>query len=171
MIYILGVCLAMVLAGCGRQFTVIKAELQPSKATVGQSESASQVSAELEDAVREGLILFRQGDLKGALRQFHKAHLMDSADWEPPYYLGLTYYRQEDCRLAVQYLHISLDLAPGEKRTRSLVYAALAETYEALGELGKAELHFRTALNLNPDLDRAASGLHRLHGRAERGPK
>ncbi len=162
---VLVICL-FIITGCSRHFTVIRAQQKTGNPTV-QNTNTSTTERSFEETMREGLILFRQGNMEASQLQFEKAIEQSPYNWRGYYYLGLVLTKKEQYAPASSRLFNSLDYAPEDKRERSLIYVAIAENYEAQGEFGKAELNYHTALNLNPNSQQARNGMLRLKRRAQ----
>ena len=152
----------LIIAGCGQQMTVTKANL------IGESASADSVSSDSERSFKDGLSFYRSDKLEAAAKYFRQAVEVDSTNWQAHYFLGLVYRKQIDGKAALIALHSALTYAPDEGRERALVYLALGELWEQQGDLSRAELSYRTALNLHPGSSRAQSGLRRLEQLSQR---
>lgn len=149
----------LLLAGCSRDITVVRAQLAPPppRQTVDNSRDGD---------LRDGLILFRQGKIDEARATFEQAILADSTNWQAYYFLGLIADRQDNADLALALMHRSLHFAPTDSRSRAQVYLAIASIHEHRGEFGQAELNYRMALNLYPESNEAQEALDRLAQRA-----
>lgn len=153
----------LIAGGCSRNFTVVKA--QP-KAQVNQQDRTQydpdRVPSTTDEQLHEGLILFREGRYTEAQGLFEQAIAVEPDDWSGYYYLARLMIRQENYAVAIEQLYFALDLVPDEPRTRSNIYRSLAECLELQGQFTKAELHYRTALNLFPESTPAREGLSRM---------
>jgi len=152
-----------IFVGCAQRITIIKARYKSSESMISDPKNQPYSSRPTYDNyLNDGLILFRQGDSRGACRLFECAIDIDSINWRAYYYLGLTLSSEGEYDLARNSFNSSLAQAPNDKRTRSLIYLALAESWEKQGELGQAELNYITALNLYPNSSPATDGLRRI---------
>ena len=160
-IIVIAACLY--LGGCGRDYTVVKAERRvtpQSDRTTPSNKSASQERSSR--YVTDGLILYRQGNNVEARQCFHQALKADSASWLAHYCLALTLSKDENWERALDHLRTSLEFAPADKRTRSLIHLAMGQIRESQGSYGRARQHYRTALNLHPESSGAVEGLKRI---------
>jgi Tfp pilus assembly protein PilF len=148
--------------GCGKQMTVTRAKL------IEGAGPATSVSPASERSFSDGLSLYRADKLDAAAGYFRQAVKADPTNWQAHYFLGLVYRKQFDRTAAVAALHAALTHAPKERRERALIYLALGELWEQQGDLSRAELSYRTALNLHPGSSRAQSGLRRLEQLSQR---
>lgn len=73
------------------------------------------------------------------------------------------YVEQDYPDSAELYLNHLLEINPNDKLYRSYIYLNLGIIYEMTSKFSKAYLSYRTALNLNPRLDDAQSGLDRTN--------
>lgn len=163
MTYCALIIVLMILTGCGRKMTTVKASL------VDQDNPTVALPASLsEECFENGLSLFRAGQDEAATRFFTQAVAADSTNWKAHYYLGLVYKKRSDQMAAMASLHTALTHAPEHKKDRSLIYLALAELWEQQGNLSRAQLNFRTALNLYPGSTRALAGLSRVERLSQR---
>ncbi len=149
----------LLLAGCSRKITVVRAQLV-------QPPPKEAVEDATPDQIRDGLILFRQGEYGQARAAFEQALMADSSNWQAYYFLALIARRQENPGLALALFQRSLHFAPLDARSRAQIYVAIAETHELQGNYGEAELNYRTALHLFPESNTAKEALDRLAQRA-----
>lgn len=149
--------------GCTQRITVVKAGLENREIQTSNRTSQPNSSDPTYDScLSDGLILFRQGDYEGARRLFEHAININATGWQAHYYLGLTLNKEGKHSLARASFQASLAFAPNDKRTRSLIYIAMAEGWEKQGNLGQAKLNYITALNLCPESSSAVDGLERV---------
>jgi pentatricopeptide repeat protein len=164
MLKLLPVLLSLVIAvSCSHKMTVVKAKQEK----LGGHNSGHKIESGLSDpaydsCLSDGLILFRQGDFEKARRLFEQAISANITGWQAHYYLGLVFDRKQEYALAQRILNSSLTYAPDDKRARSRIYLAMAESWEKQGKLGQAKLNYITALNLCPDSPPATAGLERI---------
>ncbi len=151
---------------CSRHFTVVKAKFDDSGDV--QSRVASSTSISPDKDIRDALLLYRQGNLDRSREMFVKVLENDPMSWQSHYYLGRILTQLDEVVEAEEQLLLALDYTPKDKKMRSMVYLGLAILYEGKGELGKAELNYRTALNLNPQSRQAIDAVERLSKRAQR---
>jgi tetratricopeptide (TPR) repeat protein len=153
----------LLLGGCGRDYTVVKAQPKErhklDRATPPEELASREQSSQY---VTDGLILFRQGDNVKARHCFQQALETDGASWLAHYCLGLVLSKDESWDTALDHLRASLEYAPADKRTRSLIHLAMGQVRESQGSYGQARQHYRTALNLHPESSGAAQGLKRI---------
>ena len=163
MTYCALIIVLMILIGCGRKMTTVKAGL------VDQDSPTAALPTSLSDECFDnGLSLFRAGQNEAATRFFAQAIEADSTNWKAHYYLGLVYKKRLTQTAAMASLHTALTHAPEYKKDRSLIYLALAELWEQQGDFSRAQLNFRTALNLYPGSTRALAGLSRVERLSQR---
>ena len=163
MTYCALIIVLMILTGCGRKMTTVKAGL------VDQDSSTVALPTSLsEESFDNGLSLFRAGQDEAATRFFTQAIEADATNWKAHYYLGLVYKKRPAQTAAMASLHTALTHAPEHKKDRSLIYLALGELWEQQGDLSRAQLNFRTALNLHPGSTRAMAGLSRVKRLSQR---
>lgn len=156
----------MFLDGCSNRVTVVKAQLVEAPPAAETVDSLRARQEEYDARIRDGLILFRQEEFEAAAEQFREAVAIDNRSWQPYYFLGLVAMEQGQPHLALGLLEESLDCSPPEDRARSRVYLAIAEAFESLGQWDRAEVNYRTALNLYPGSSTARAALDRLSGQA-----
>ncbi len=160
---IIAVAAGLILGGCGRDYTVVKAKLSERHQSDGNTSSEEMASREQSSQyVTDGLILFRQDNNDKARHCFQQALEADGASWLAHYCLGLTLSKDESWDNALDHLRSSLEYAPPDKRTRSLIHLAMGQVRESQGSYGQARQHYRTALNLHPDSSGAVDGLKRI---------
>jgi tetratricopeptide (TPR) repeat protein len=153
---------ALAVAGCSKEYTVVKAHEQAGGASVPATLPDGQSGDEgLSQDLKDGLILYRQGQNARAIDLFEKAIMADNTNWLGHYYLGLALTKETAYQGALRQFRASLKFA-ADNRSRSMVYVAMGETWEAQGELGRAKQNYHTALNLHPESSGAQSGLKRL---------
>ena len=153
----------LILSGCGRKMTTVKANLvDQDSPTTALPTSAS------DECFDNGLSLFRAGQDEAATRFFTRAVEADATNWKAHYYLGLVYKKHTAHTVAMASLHAALTHAPKHKKDRSLIYLALGELWEQQGDFSRAQLNFRTALNLHPGSTRAMAGLSRVERLSQR---
>jgi len=164
MLKLLPVLLSFAIAvSCSHNMTVVKARQDKLDSQTFSYKSQPDSSDRAYDGyLSDGLILFRQGDFEGARRLFEQAISVNITSWEAHYYLGLALSKKQEHTLAQSSFNSSLTYAPNDKRTRSRIYLAMAESWEKQGRLGQAELNYITALNLCPDSSPATAGLERV---------
>ena len=142
-----GLTAILLLAGCSREITVVKAKMtRPGHSTV----AAAAVAASNEH-IRDGLILYRQHRYAPARGQFRQAVAADSSNWQGYYFLGLTAVPGDQFELALAQFQRALDFAASDPLRVDTIYLAMAETHELMSDYGRAELNYRTALNLYPE--------------------
>lgn len=122
---------------------------------VGRDSAAS-------ERLDNGIALYQHGDLDSARRVFEEVLAGSPSNWRAYYFLGLIHNRCERYGRAEAYLNRSLRYAPADKTRRSLIYIALAVSFEQRNDLSRAKLKYLTALNLNPQSPEAREALKRL---------
>ncbi len=147
----LNLCM-LILTGCGKQMTITKARLIEDRP----------VNAISEDYFSDGLSMFRAQNIESAREYFIMAVAADSTHWRAYYYLGLVYRETYNEPAAITSLHNALTYAPAENKERAMIYLALGELWEQQGDYSRAEMSYRTALNLHAGSTRAMAGLSRL---------
>jgi len=148
-------------AGCNRRMTTTKARLVQPQPAADQS-APKALSPQSEECFDNGLSLFRAGRDEAAVDFFVRAVVADSSNWKAHYYLALVHKKHAAQRAALASLHAALTFAPDQRRDRSMIYLALGELFEQLEDFSRAQLSYRTALNLYPGSDRALAGLNRV---------
>jgi tetratricopeptide (TPR) repeat protein len=152
-----------IVTGCSQKITVVKARQDKLDSQTFSYKSQPNSSDPAYDGyLSDGLILFRQGEFEKARYFFEQAIGANITGWQAHYYLGLTLCKKQEHSLAQNSFNSSLTYAPNDKRTRSRIYLAMAESWEEQGNLGQAELNYITALNLFPDSSPATAGLKRI---------
>jgi len=164
MLKLLPVLLSLaIVTGCSQRMTVVKARQDKlDRQTFSHKSQPDSSDRAYDGYLSDGQILFRQGDFEGAGRLFEQAINVNITGWQAHYYLGLTLSKKQEHSLAQSSFNSSLTNAPTDKRTRSRIYLAMAESWEKQGKLGQAELNYITALNLYPDSSPATAGLERV---------
>ena len=164
MLKLLPVLLSLaIITGCTQRMTVVKARQDKLDSHISDSKNQPNMSDRAYDSyLSDGLILFRQGNFEGARRMFEQAINANITGWQAHYYLGLALNKKQEHSLAQNSFNSSLTYAPNDKRTRSRIYLAMAESWEKQGKLGQAKLNYITALNLFPDSSPATAGLERV---------
>jgi len=153
----------LIVAGCSQRIAVVKARQDHLESQVpDRNKGSNSRNPAYDDYLNDGLVLFRQGDFDGARRLFGQAVSVNITGWQAHYYLGLALGKKQEHALARNSLNSSLTCAPNDKRTRSRIYLAMAQSWEKQGRLGQAELNYITALNLCPDSSPATAGLERV---------
>ena len=162
----------LIAGGCSRNFTVVKAQSKANTNQQGRTQyDPNRVPSAVDEQLHEGLILFREGRYDEAQGLFEEAIAADPDGWSGHYYLARLMIHQKKYDPAIDELYLALDLAPDEPRTRSNIYRSLAECLELQGQFTKAELHYRTALNLFPESTPAREGLSRLQSVHQSSPQ
>lgn len=152
-----------IVTGCSQRMTVVKAKQDKLDSQTFSYKSQPDSSHPAYDSyLSDGLILFRQGDFERATDLFEQAISINKTGWQAHYYMGLALSKKQKHALAQSSYNYSLTYAPNDKRTRSRIYLAMAESWEKQGNLGQAELNYMTALNLFPDSSPAMAGLERI---------
>ena len=162
-LFIIFVLILSFLAGCGKQYKVVRTHQKTENREKAESfldEKSSDVSDDR--YFNDGLILYRQGQNKRARIQFEKSINFYQKNWLAYYYLGLIMSKEGVYPKAILQFNQSLKYAPGEKRSRSLIYVAIGESWEYQGEYGKATQNYQMALNLYPESVAAKEGLNRV---------
>lgn len=118
--------------------------------------------SEAQRHLQDGLILYRQGNHRSARQEFEQTLVIDSQSWLAYYYLGLIDKNDENFESARRQFDLSLQYAPQDKRSRSLVYIAAGECWESQQDYGRARLKFLMAQNLHPQSAAAEAGLRRI---------
>ncbi len=153
----------MTLAGCGSKYSTVEAEEQKrQQPDPADQPTESRWDNDSDHGLGDGLMLYRQGNLDAAQLFFEEVVAGNHVHWLAHYYLGLVHCKNKSYGQAIAQLHLSLDQAPRDNRSRALIYVALGECFERNGESGRAEQHYRTALNLHPQSSPAQDGLERL---------
>lgn len=161
--------LALVALGTGcSQTQVIRGEHRPSLAVENNLRTAS--AADRDQALSDGISLYRAGEWESAASYFRKARTTDPGNWMGPYYLGLIALNDRNWRRAEIDLHESLRLASDDTRIRCRIYLALGQIAEAQGMAASARLNYTTALNLWPNSSPARDALARLDRRDQLHP-
>jgi|GEM_PF-5922841 len=111
----------------------------------------------------KGVELLQQNKLDSARTFFKKILINHTTVWQAYYFLGLINTQQRHFNQAQDYLYQCFKYIPYIKKTRALLYLALAENFEDQGAYGQAKLNYITALNLDSLSARAQIGLKRLN--------
>lgn len=149
-----GLCL-----DCSRNLVVIKTNrVASSPALKEQGANSSKAERHLQD----GLILYRQGNHRAARQEFEQTLTIDPQSWLAHYYLGLIDKNDENFESARRQFDLSLQYAPQDKRSRSLVYIATGECWELQLDYGRAKMKYLMARNLHPQSAAAEAGLRRI---------
>jgi Flp pilus assembly protein TadD len=154
-------------AGCS-QTKVIRGERRQSL-TSGNGLHVPHRTA-TDQALSDGISLYRSGELESAAAHFRKALAADPENWMAPYYLGLIALHNRDWQKAETDLHKSLSLASNDTRIRCRIYLALGQIAEAQGQAATARLNYTTALNLWPKSSPARDAIARLDRRDQLHP-
>ncbi len=154
-------------AGCS-QTQVIRGEHRQTLTPANSLETP--LAAERDQALSDGISLYRAGEWDSAANHFRKALATDPDNWMGPYYLGLIALHYRDWHRAEIDLHESLRLASNDTRIRCRIYLALGQIAEAQGMAASARLNYTTALNLWPDSSPARDALTRLDRRDQLHP-
>ena len=162
-LFIIFILILFYLAGCGKQYKVVKTHQKTGEGEIAEKFIDNNSSDVADDRYfHDGLILFRQGQNKRARIQFEKSIDYYQKNWLSYYYLGLIMNKEGIYPEAISQFHLSLKYAPGEKRSRSLIYVAIGESWEYQGEYGKATQNYQMALNLYPESVTAKEGLNQV---------
>lgn len=145
------------MTGCTQRVAIVKAT--PEKKSPPPGYTADPAADTL---LKEGMMIFRQGEYERARRYFELALQKGTDDWQAYYYLGLIYSKRNSHAQAMDNFTASLAYAPYDKRTRSRIYVAMGQTWEKQGKFGQAKLNYITALNLYPKSEPAEDGLKRV---------
>ncbi len=143
--------LAAASIGCGSSITTVRVQKQ-----------TTEIDTADQTGLAEGISLYESGDYAQGEEALILAVKRDPTDWQAHQYLGLVRLELGHYQPAAENLFRSLDLAPNDGQTRAGLYAALGKCWENLNKLGKACLHYHTALNLWPQCSQARAGLARL---------
>jgi len=162
----------LIAGSCSRNFTVVKAQPEAKGHQKRRTQyDPNRVPSAVDEKLHEGLILFRAGHYSEAQELFEQVIAADPSGWSGHYYLARLMIHLERYTPAIDELYLALDLAPDKPRTRSNIYRSLAECLELQGNFTKAELHYRTALDLFPESTPAREGLSRLQSFHQASPQ
>lgn len=157
-----GFAILFVLAGCSSQTKTIKATPETAESVQGTGSHTFGTDNTSDTLIKTAIDAIDNGDIDRARDILLKAFRTDSTDWRAPYLLGRICTDRKLSERADQWFAYSLATAPNEPKIRALIYEAMGGNCEGQGEYGKARLHYMTALQLNPDSERARAALKRL---------
>ena len=150
--------------GCSKNYQRIAVVPQAGTETVIQGQTNMIDPSHL----ASGRAALQKREYEKAIRTLKKAVSENPSGWEAYFYLGEAYLGAEEHDLARKMFDGALAGAGKNNRVRSDIYCGIARAWELQGELGKAELNFRTAINLNPESPTASSALLRLNRTSSR---
>lgn len=110
------------------------------------------------ELIRQGILLQREGDIRGAQLLYEQALSSSPDDLDALHLYGLACHQLADHATAVRYIRRAVEQAPDEPVLRNNLARALHE----LGALDEALAHLRVALQLRPDY----AGAHQNMGNA-----
>lgn len=155
------IVLFSLLVGCGgtRTISTVQLPYETATSTVPAADAAS-ARQHLDNA----LSLWFTNQTPAALVELDLGRKADPANWEIHYYRGLLLTELGLYGEAARAEEQALAHAPAaERRLRGRIYLALGEARERGGDLIRARLHYRTALDLMPDWSLAAISLERVN--------
>ena len=118
-----------------------------SKAVPEDQKGREQISAEAEQELNEGVRLFKQGDLNGAIKHIEKGISLDPLAFRLYYHLALLYGKKGNNYQAIQCLENALELAPDYFPALK----NLAVLYQKTGFKYKAIETWERAIGRSPD--------------------
>ncbi len=147
--------IVIILISCSNNYRTVKSKL------IEKPKQQKKIQP-IQNNLSEGLTLLSEYKYDKALIYFKQRAVNHSDNWETNYYIGLCLTGLENYTEAEKHLFQSLKNAGQAKENRARIYTALGENYELRNMTDKAAQHYHTALNLNPDSEKAAEGLKRL---------
>ena len=155
-IYSLLLCL--ILFGCSSNIPIIKAYPRPAENKLYVSSAPLQIKAKF----AASLSLYYQGKLDSASISFVSLIAQDPDYWGSYYYLGLINKDLGLFELAIGRFREATKLPVKEPGLRSNIYLALGECWELTGKFADAKMHYRAAININPESDSARDSYKRV---------
>ena len=147
--------------GCGKEVTIIKT----SPAERPQIETSKPTHENINASnhhLQQAKLFYEKDRFKQARQHCEKAISFDSRNWEAYYYLGLTMQRQKDYVIAIEKLNEGLKVAPDNGIVRAEIHYAIGYSWERIGRLVEAGMHYDRALGYNPEYDSAREGKDRV---------
>ncbi|MFQ5606634.1 MAG: tetratricopeptide repeat protein [Candidatus Zixiibacteriota bacterium] len=110
---------------------------------------------------RTGLMFYKRGEFKKAIKKFQKSINKYPKNWKPYHYLGLSLRGRKAYRRSTNQFDQALKRAPRDGRVKSRICFELALTWEQYGFAGRAAANYVRALEFDSSNHKAKAGLRR----------
>ncbi len=151
--------LGLIVCGCSSNIPIIKAYPRPAKYQLYVSSAPPEIRAKFVAS----LSLYYQGKLDSAAISFVSLTAQDPNYWGSYYYLGLLNKDLGLFETAIGRFKEAAKLPVVEQALRSNIYLALGECWELTGEFADAKMHYRAAININPESVSARDSYNRVN--------
>ena len=155
-IYSLLLCL--IVFGCSSNIPIIKAYPRPTDHKLYVNSAPPEIRAKF----AASLSLYYQGKLDSASISFTGLITQAPNYWGGYYYLGLINKDIGLYQTAIGRLRKAAKLPVKEPNLRSNIYLALGECWELTREFADAKMHYRAAININPESAAARESYNRV---------
>jgi len=155
-IYILSLCL--ILCGCSSNIPIIKAYPRPANHKLYVNSAPPEIRAKF----AASLSLYYQEKLNSASISLTGLISQDPNFWGSYYYLGLINKDLGLYQTAIVRFRKATKLPVKEPALRSNIYLAMGECWELSGEFADAKMHYRAAININPESAAARESYNRV---------
>ena len=150
--------LCLIVFGCSSNIPIIKAYPRPAKYKLYVSSAPPEIRAKFVAS----LSLYYQGKLDSAAISFVSLTAQEPNYWGSYYYLGLINKDIGLYQLAIGRFREAAKLPVTEPALRSNIYLALGECWESTGQFADAKMHYRAAININPESASARGSYNRV---------
>lgn len=144
-IYSLLLCL--IVFGCSSNIPIIKAYPRPAENKLYVNSAPPEIRAKF----AASLSLYYQGKLDSASISFVSLIAQDPGYWGSYYYLGLINKDLGLFETAIGRFREAAELPVKVPVLRSNIYLALGECLELTGKFADAKMHYRAAINIDPE--------------------
>ena len=150
--------LCLILCGCSTNIPIIKAYPRPANHKLYVNSAPPEIRAKF----AASLSLYYQGKLDSASFSLTSLIAQDPKFWGSYYYLGLVNKDLGLYKTAIGRFREATKLPVKEPALRSNIYLALGECWELIGEFADAKMHYRAAININPESASATDSYNRV---------
>jgi len=150
--------LCLILFGCSSNIPIIKAYARPANHKLYVNSAPPEIRAKF----AASLSLYFQGKLDSASFSLTSLIAQDPNYWGSYYYLGLVNKELGLYKAAIGRFRKAAKLPVKEPGLRSNIYLAMGECWELTGKFADAKMHYRAALNINPESASARDSYHRV---------
>lgn len=144
------ILIGLTIIGCGRKATVIKARQVQSHQRIIAAELNRVSQSEWGQALAQAYKSQAEGDFQYSELLLREIISINKDFWLCHFLLGQMEADNSAKDKALHHFYNSLFSAPDRQEVRSLIYLAIAQTFESNHDPARARQHYRTALELDP---------------------
>jgi len=150
--------LCLIVCGCSSNIPIIKAYPRPVENRLYVNSAPPEIRAKF----AASLSLYYQGKLDSASISLVRLTAQQPDYWGSYYYLGLINKDIGQLETAIARFREATKLPVKEPALRSNIYLALGQCWELTGRFTDAKMHYRAAININPESVFARSSYNRV---------